>query len=45
VRLLLAGVSYGLLLWLTRAVTSLEVMSIFSDKEGTKDERFESVSV
>lgn len=45
VRLLLAGVSYGVLLWLTRAVTSLEVMSIFSDKEGTKDERFESVSV
>ena len=33
VALLLAALSYGLLLWLTKAVTSDEILSVFSSKE------------
>lgn len=43
-KLLLAGASYGLMLWLTRAVTSREIMSIFSDKGQVNHEPIESVS-
>jgi O-antigen/teichoic acid export membrane protein len=44
-KLLLAGASYGLMLWLTRAVTSREIMSIFSDKGKANSEPIESVLV
>ncbi|MFZ1654456.1 MAG: flippase [Candidatus Moraniibacteriota bacterium] len=40
----LAGVSYGLLLWLTRAVTSQEVMSVFSSKGESAAEPLETIS-
>lgn len=45
VTLALAAVSYAFLLWITRAVTSNEIMSVFSNKEETKEEGFEPLSV
>lgn len=44
VTLLLAGASYTLLLWATRAVTSREITSVFSAKEDPKEEGLEPLS-
>ena len=43
--LFLAGLSYTVLLWVTRAVTSKEISSVFSNKEESKKEDFEPLSV
>ena len=42
--LLLAGISYVLLLWLTQAITSQEVMSVFSSKDEPKEEIYKPLS-
>ncbi len=44
VSLFLGGVSYVSLLWLTRAVTSKEVASIFNSSEDPKEDSFEPLS-
>jgi O-antigen/teichoic acid export membrane protein len=44
VTLALAAVSYTFLLWITRAVTSHEIMSVFSNKEEVREEGFEPLS-
>jgi O-antigen/teichoic acid export membrane protein len=41
----LAAASYAALLWATRAVTSHEIMSVFSNKADAKEEGFEPMSV
>ena len=41
----LAAASYAALLWATRAVTSREIMSVFSNKTDPKEEGFEPMSV
>lgn len=45
VTLALGALSYTILLWATRAVTSREIASVFSNKEESKKESFEPLSV
>ncbi len=45
VMLLLAGISYVSLLWITRAVTSAEIASVFSSKTEAKEDGLEPLSL